>query len=30
MWSEDEVELLSRIYRFGLAELRASIQDISH
>ena len=30
IWSEDEVELLSRIYRFGLAELRASIQDISH
>jgi hypothetical protein len=30
MWSEDEVELLSGIYRFGLAELRASIQDISH
>jgi hypothetical protein len=29
-WSEDEVELLSRIYRFGLAELRSSIHDISH
>jgi|SRR5438309_12126281 hypothetical protein len=30
IWSEDEVELLSRIYHFGLAELCASIQDISH
>lgn len=29
-WSEDEVDLLSRIYRFGLAKLRAGIQDISH
>jgi hypothetical protein len=26
IWSEAEIELLSRIYRFGLAELRASIQ----
>jgi hypothetical protein len=30
IWLEDEIELLSRIYRFGLAELRASIQDINH
>lgn len=30
IWSEDEIELLSRIYRFGLAELRAGIQDIRH
>ena len=26
IWSEGEIELLSRIYRFGLAELRADIQ----
>ena len=26
IWSQDEIEVLSRIYRFGLAELRASIQ----
>jgi len=30
IWSEGEIELLSRIYRFGLAELRAGIQNISH
>jgi hypothetical protein len=30
IWSEDEVELLSRIYRFGLEELRAGIQNVSH
>jgi hypothetical protein len=30
IWSEDEVELLSCIYRFGLAELRAGIHDTSH
>ena len=30
IWSEDEIELLSRIYSFGLAELRASIQDVNH
>jgi len=25
VWSRDEIELLSRIYRFGLTELRANV-----
>jgi hypothetical protein len=28
IWSEDEIDALSRMYRFGLAELRASISAI--
>ena len=29
IWSEGEIELLSRIYRVGLVELRVGIQEIS-
>jgi hypothetical protein len=30
VWSQDEIELLTRIYRFGLTELRANLHDIDH
>ncbi len=30
VWLQHEIELLSRVYRFGLSELRANVHDIDH